>query len=57
MAQSPDGCQAITRVLCQRDPEGYSNKVPSSPEAALRSSYDDHEAQALLLGTHCSAHI
>jgi hypothetical protein len=31
--------------------------VPTCAEAALRSSHDDQEAKALLLGTHCLGHV
>jgi hypothetical protein len=54
---SHDRSQATAHVLYQRDPEGCSNKVPSSPKAALCSPYDDQEGQALLLGIHCSSRI
>jgi hypothetical protein len=31
--------------------------IPSSPEAALRNTYDDQETQALLLVPYCSGLI
>jgi hypothetical protein len=55
--QKPWQKSSNSHVLYQWDPKGCSNKVPSSPEAALRSPYDDQEAQALLLDAHCSGHI
>jgi hypothetical protein len=52
MARSHHRSQTVARVFYQRDPEGCLNKVPSSSEATLRSSHDDQEAQALLLGPY-----
>jgi hypothetical protein len=50
-------CQAITRVFYQQDPKRCSNTVPTCVEAALRSSYDDKEAETLLLGAHSPGRV
>jgi hypothetical protein len=46
---SHDGSQAIASVLCQRDPQGCSNKVPAGAEAALRSSHDTRKLKHYFL--------
>jgi hypothetical protein len=43
---------AITRVFCQRDLKGCSNKISTGAETTLRSAHDDQEAEALLLSAH-----
>jgi hypothetical protein len=56
-AWSHDISQIVACVLCQQDPIGRSNMVPSSSEAALCSPYDNQKAQALLLGLYCLSRI
>jgi hypothetical protein len=44
--------EAMTCVLYQWDPEGYSNNIPIGAKAVIQSTHDNQEVKALLFDAH-----